>query len=256
MIAGIDFGSSTTDLVVLNKNKIIFSISFANNKNKFSAIRNILKRFKIKNVNVTGVYSSTFKLSGYRIKKIDEMQAIGKGGLFASGTKNALVVSIGSGTAMVSCKNGFRHIGGTAIGGRTITGLGKLLLKTDDILKIGKMAQKGNIRNVDLIVGGIYPKGIGLLGKNSSASHFGKLKGYGKNDLAFALINMAAQAIGTLAVFGAKAYGHKKIIMTGGLTKLETFKKIVKKRVGILSDIPAEIPKNASVATAVGAALS
>lgn len=256
MKAGIDFGSSTTDLVILDKYKLVYSSSFLDNLNKIKKIKSILTKFKVKKINVTGAYSNDFKLKDYRIKKIDEIQAIGKGGLFVSGAKNALVVSIGSGTAMVSCKNGFDHIGGTAIGSKTITGLSKLILKIEDIFKINKLAQNGNITNVDLMITDIYPKGIGLLGKKSSASHFGKLKDYSNRDIAFALINMAAQVIGTLSVFGAKAYEHKKIILTGGLTNLKTFRRVIKERIEILSDIPVEIPKNAPIATAIGAALS
>lgn len=255
MIAGIDLGSSETDLVVLDGNKVIFSLTFVNGGSEIKKIKSILKKFKLSKVNATGAYSGNLALSGCEIRKINEIEAIGKGGLFISGEKDALVVSIGSGTAMVSCRNGFSHIGGTAIGGRTLTGLGKIILNTDDITKIDKSAQGGNIKNVDLMVGDIYPEGIGILEKNSSASHFGKLMKYNDRDIALGLVNMAAQSIGTLAVFGARACSHKKIVLIGGLTKLKTFRKVIKKRINILSDIQVEIPKNAAIAAAIGAAL-
>jgi type II pantothenate kinase len=251
MKAGIDFGSSMTDLVVIDGKKIVERISFKQD-NKIN-LKNIIKSYNVKEINVTGAYSRAIK--GYKIKKVDEIKAIGKGGLFVSGAKTALVVSIGSGTAMVSCKKKFKHIGGSPIGGKTIEGLGKLLLNTNDLNKIEKMAEKGKIEKVDLMIKDIYPEGIGLLGAKASASHFGKVKG-NKNDVALGLLNMAAQSIGTLAVFGAKSAGHRKIVLTGGLTKLKMFRKVIKDRINTLSDIPVEIPRNSSVATAIGSLLN
>ncbi|MBU0615088.1 MAG: pantothenate kinase [Nanoarchaeota archaeon] len=246
MIAGIDFGSSMTDLVVLDKKDIVYRISC---KEPAEAIK-IMKRFKLEKVVSTGAYASK-----YKYKRVDEIKAIGKGGLFVSGAKKALVVSVGSGTAMVSCDKRIKHIGGTPIGGKTLEGLGKLLIGTSDVMQLESMAEKGRINNVDLMIKDIYPKGIGLLSSKASAAHFGKLKDYNKNDIALGLINMAAQSIGTLAVFGAKAFGHKKIVLTGGLTKLNMFRKVIQERINTLSDIPVEIPKNSSVATAIGAAV-
>jgi type II pantothenate kinase len=253
MIAGIDFGSSMTDIVILEKGQVVFRRSFLNDdKRKRNAMQTIIKKYNPSSVHITGAYGVSMSAS----KKVDEIKAIGKGGLFVSRKKRALVVSIGSGTAIVSCNNTFLHMGGTATGGRTLMGLAELLIGNSDMIAVDKMAQKGNLSKVDLLIKDIYPLGIGLLGKESSAAHFGKLRNPSKNDLALGLVNMAAQSIGTIAVLAAKASGHKNIVLTGGLTKLKTFREAIKKRINVLSDIPVVIPPNASVATAIGAALS
>jgi pantothenate kinase len=168
-----------------------------------------------------------------------------------------LVVSIGSGTAMVSVKNKrCKHIGGTAIGARTLLGFSKLLIKTDDLSKIESLAKKGNPRKTDITLGSIYPKGIGLLPPSATAASFGNIDNPKKEDIALGLINMIAQNIGTLSVFAAKAHNHKSIILIGKIPELKSFKKIIVSRINVLSDIPVTIPENAGFATAIGAAIS
>jgi len=256
MKLGIDFGSSFTDAVVMEKDKIKKLMSF-NKKDKLDYVLFKLIPQKFEEIIVTGSGSLKLgdKVKDTKIKKVDEIKAIGLGGLFTSKKKEALVVSIGSGTAMVSCKEEIKHIGGTPIGGGTVAGLGKLIMNVEELGEIEKLAKKGNLDNVDLTLKEIYPDGIGLLPSTATASHFGNLKEFSNNDVALGLINMAAQSIGTLAVFGAKSFGHDEIILTGRLTKSKIFKEIIEKRIASLCKIKVSIPKNAEYATAIGAVI-
>ena len=57
-----------------------------------------------------------------------------------------IVVSMGTGTSLVQCdKEGIRHIGGIGIGGGTLQGLARVMLKTDDIKQISLLAAEGDI---------------------------------------------------------------------------------------------------------------
>ena len=247
MILAIDFGSSTTNAVLVEKGKVVKTTSDK------KEIQKLLKE-DINQIKVTGQGAANFLK--YPFKKIDEIKAIGKGGLHTAKKKTALVVSIGSGTAMVSCKRTIKHIGGTPIGGRTLTGLAKLLINETNLEKIGSLVKKGNPEKIDLTLKEIYPKGIGILPKTATASHFGNIKKHDKNDIALALLNMLAQSIATIAVFAAKAESHKNIIITGAVTKLPLFRSIIRKRISTLSNLNIIFPKNAEYATAIGAAIS
>ena len=250
MKLGIDFGSSFTDAVIMQDSKIKKTISF-DKKDNIDLILCKLIPNKFEEICVTG--SGSLKLSdeinNIKIKKVDEIKAIGFGGLYVSNKKEALVISIGTGTAMISCRDEIKHIGGIPIGGGTILGLGKLIMNIDNLTKIDALAKKGNLENVDLTLKEIYPQGIGLLSADATASHFGKLKQYSNEDIALGLINLAAQSIGTLAVFTAKAANHKEIVFTGRLIKSKIFKELLEKRIYILSKTPVTIPKNAEYST-------
>ncbi len=255
MIVGIDFGSTTTDVVLMNGKNVVDKFSEYSGKFSLKMIKRFLDKVKLIKVTGCGSLKLKSKIWGVAVKKVDEIKAIGIGGAFVSGRKNALVVSIGSGTCMVSVCDKVRHIGGSSIGGGTLEGLSKLLFGEADVRKIEAMAGKGKIGNVDLTMKEIYPNGVGILPASATASSFGSIKSADDNDKAAALINMIAQSIATLAVFAAKAHKHKAIVLTGKVATIKLVDKIIKKRITALSGLPVVIPKNAEYATAIGAVL-
>ena len=88
-----------------------------------------------------------------------------------------IVVSMGTGTSLVQCdKEGIRHIGGIGIGGGTLQGLARVMLKTDDIKQISLLAAEGDISNVNVLIGDISPHALPGLPKSATASLFGKTK--------------------------------------------------------------------------------
>ncbi|MDO8627252.1 MAG: hypothetical protein Q7K42_02200, partial [Candidatus Diapherotrites archaeon] len=234
----------------------------SNSKITLKDVEKVLEKFdslkKVKKIGVTGFVSSRLpkKILGIRVNKVNEIHAIGLGAKIVSGQKNFLAVSCGSGTACVSVRGKkFSHIGGTAVGGKTLQGLCKLLLGTSDLEKISKLAEKGNLKKVDLTLEEIYPTGLGLLPKEATASHFGSLKNFSKNDLALGIVNLTAQVVGTTAVFASRAEKKKLIVFTGKLVSFEPFKKILLKRIFWLGKTKFLIPKQAGIATAIGSAL-
>ena len=100
-----------------------------------------------------------------------------------------LLVNIGSGVSMiqVSGPKQYERIGGTSLGGGTLWGLLSLLTGArtfDDMLA---MADKGDNKNVDMLVGDIYGTDYSKVGlsTNTIASSFGKvfkMKRQGESD--------------------------------------------------------------------------
>ncbi len=255
MILGIDFGSSYTDFVLMDNRKLIKSISIKSDK---LDLDRALKKFplnKISLIKVTGCGAKKLKkkLKGIPIKRVDEIRAIGLGGKFISNEDKILVASIGSGTCIVSLDKKIKHVSGIPIGGRTFLGFSNLLLNKNDCNEIFKLAEKGDISRVDLLMREIYPHGIGLLNSKGSAAHFGNIKNPNKSDLALALINMISQVIATVVAMTAKSENQKTIVFTGKLCQSKLIQRMIRNR--LLKFYKAKIlfPNNAAVATAIGA---
>ncbi len=159
-----------------------------------------------------------------RIVHVDEPVAIGRGGLISANVARALVVSMGTGTAFVGAgPDGFRHMGGTAIGGGTVLGLARLLLGTTDPARVGDLAAMGDARAVDLSVGDIAGGRVGIVPAEMTASHFGRVaRGDDKaitrpEDIAAGLLELTGQALGRLGLMAARAQGYDMVVLTGHL---------------------------------------
>lgn len=257
-VLGLDLGSSFTDFVVLEENEVRQSKSVLSNGLDLESELKALDLSGVQLIKATGCYARNLagELTGLPVKKVDEIQAIGLGGQTLSGLDQALTVSIGSGTCLVSVKGSeFRHVGGTAVGGKTIEGLGQLLLQETDFEKLEALAEKGHPEKVDLTLKKIYPQGIGLLDSTATAAHFGALDKPAREDLALALLNMAGQVIGSVAGFAAKAEGLTDLVFTGKLAQSALMQKIIQERIMRLLKVNFMVPEQAAIATALGAAL-
>lgn len=153
---------------------------------------------------------------------VNELMAIGHGGLITAGVERALIMSIGTGTAMVAAgPEGYQHLGGTAVGGGTILGLARLLLGTVDPEEIGALAERGDPRAVDRSVGDIVGGPIGMVPADMPASHFGKVAqpslplDFRREDIAAGLMELVGQAVGRLGLMAARASGYDLLVCTG-----------------------------------------
>lgn len=140
-----------------------------------------------------------------------------------------LLVNIGSGVSIlkVEGEDKFERVGGTAMGGGTFWGLGSLLTKARGFDELLQLAEKGEPKNVDLLVQDIYGSGyekIGLPG-DLIASSFGKAartKNQGpahdavsEEDIAKSLLIMISNDIGQIAYLQSQVHGVNKIIFGG-----------------------------------------
>jgi len=267
IIVGIDVGGSTTKIVGLHQSKIISPMLVKANDpvaSIYGAFGKFLNANKlnlsdIERIMITGVGSSHISESLYGIPtgKVDEFHAIGKGGLFLTGLSQAIIVSMGTGTAYIFAdSNGERHIGGTGVGGGTLLGLSNKMLNVRHFNDLIEMAQYGNLANVDLNIGDITKDEMETLPPDLTASNFGKISDLAsKSDIALGIINLVFQTIGMFAVFASRIHKTSDVVLTGNLTNVpqshDIFEALQK-----LYKVNFHMPANAEFSTATGAALS
>lgn len=268
VIIGIDVGGSTTKIVgYSDEGKLIGRLQVEAADPLTSAYgalgkfvnENNLSLSQVKQIVLTGVGASLFKNEIYGIpaRHVDEFQAIGLGGLALSKKKEAIIVSMGTGTAFVRAdKDGIRHIGGSGVGGGTVIGLCGQLCNARSFDTVVEMASQGDLNKVDLNIADISSGEISTLSPDVTASNFGKMAdGFSSEDLARGVLNMVFQTIGMLAVFACKNDNIKDVVLTGTLSTVPCAKTLFK-QVERLYNIKFIIPTHSIYATATGAALS
>ena len=252
MRLAVDFGSSFAKIVLAKGGKIVEKYSFsAGEKKKIDQkAGEIIKKRGLKSVYLTGGNRKRRLKANIKQIRVEEIGSIGIGGSHLSGLKNCIVVSVGTGTCIVEVKNSkIRHLGGTAVGGGTILGLSKLILKEDKWQKIAAYARTGNHKRVDLSVKEIVGENIGLLYGNVTASNFGRIKSYSKKDLAAGIFNMVAEVVGMMAVMSS---GKLPVCFTGKTVENKKIKERIT-LIGKLFNKKFIFPKNRGYANALGA---
>ncbi len=267
MVIGIDIGCTTTKAVAAENNKIIGTVktkAFDAITSASGALGKILMEnnidiSQIKKLIITGAGSVKIKsnIFGIDTYKIDEISSIGLGGMYLSGREGIVITNIGTGTSIIEAdRDKITHLGGTGIGGGTIVGLAKELIKSTTFDHILNLAEHGDITNVDLLIEDISDSGISFLNNKTTASNFGKmLDSATREDMAMGILNMVYQVIGMISVFAARSRDSKNIVITGNGSKNPVGKKILEE-ISSIYNIVFEFPANAEYATAIGAALS
>ncbi|HBE78453.1 MAG TPA: type II pantothenate kinase [Firmicutes bacterium] len=265
-IIGIDIGGSTTKIVGFDQGAI-FSPLLVKATDPIASVYGAFGKFldtnglelnDIERIMVTGVGSSyiTAKLYNIPTGMVDEFRAIGTGGLFLSGLNNALIISMGTGTALVKADyKGVRHIGGTGVGGGTLLGLSNRMLNVRNFNDLIESAAGGNLNHIDLTIGDLSHHVVGLP-PESTASNFGKLSDLAsKADIGLGIINLVFQTIGMIAIFAARIDQTQDIILTGNLTNVPQSQAIFDD-LSKLFEVHFITPPDAEYATAAGAAIS
>jgi type II pantothenate kinase len=188
---------------------------------------------------------------------VDEIRAIGIGGMFLAGRENIIITNIGTGTAIIDAgKENISHLGGSGVGGGTILGLAKKLLPISEFNGIMELAEKGNLSQVDLLLEDIMETDISFLNKESTASNFGKMLDTARHeDIALGIVNLVYQVIGVLSVFAAKNKNTGSVVVTGSGSNNPVGKKILSVITELYS-VRFEYPADAEYTTAIGAGLS
>ncbi len=264
MIVGIDIGGSTTDAVILENGEYHAVTIEANDPVAAAAgaLGKLVSDFKLGLERVTGVAATgagsralAETLLGRPVLKVSEFTAIGVGGTSLAGREDALVVSLGTGTAIVSVKQGrISHFGGTGVGGGTLLGLAKHMLGVAGIDTLVALAERGDLGRVDLTVHDIAGGSLGDLPPSTTASNFGKISADATpEDKALAIMNMIVEVVGVMSVASARACAQQDIVLIGKLTRIFRFMDGLR---GLKSIFGRDflIPEHADYATAIGAA--
>jgi len=274
VIIGIDVGGSTTKIVGFTDEggeRRLITPQFIRANDPLTAAYGALGKFTdengidikdIEKIVMTGVGSSYVKrdLYGIECERVPEFGCIGKGGLYLSGLENALVVSMGTGTALVHAEKTGRndYLGGTGVGGGTLVGLSKLLVGAEGIEHIVEYADDGNLANIDLRIKDITAKSsMTGLGGDTTAANFGNVSDVAsKSDIALGVMNMVYETIGMVSIFASRHCGVKDIVLTGNLTRLGYAERKFKEFNGMGYGVNFIIPQNAQYATVIGCALN
>lgn len=272
MVIGIDIGGSTTKIIGIEKTQPIglaYAPLLVRATDPVASLFGAFGKFidengltlaHVEKVVITGVGASHISrpIYGIETERVNEFLAIGRGGLVLSGLSEAIIVSMGTGTAIVGAlaDGSVSHMGGTGVGGGTILGLASRLLGVQNIETLIEMAERGDLRNVNLTVSDISKEALSNLAPNITASNFGKLSDTAtQEDIAMGIFNMVLESIGALARFAMLRSGLENIVLTGNLSTLNVCKKTFA-QFSSLFGVNITIPNHSEFATALGAALT
>lgn len=268
---GVDMGYSLSKIVFFKGSEMVFT-SYSTHE-ELSLIEEFLesKTATHKKVNFTG--GKCFKLfQTYKTKLksqlLNEFEANVKGVeiLYRLEKKNelppSLIVTIGTGTSMVSTKEKVEHLGGTALGGGFFMGMIKILFNISDFKEAINLAKRGNRYDVDLKVSDIYDpqdNRVNMIFREFTAASLGKIDlNYNTNNLKkesfiSSLICMIGENIGTISNLMADTNNLSNIVFCGGFLKEN---KIVKNMLSLLCSVNrknAVFLKNSEYSAAIGA---
>lgn len=273
IILGIDVGLSTTKIVgfdITDGYRRLMEPLFVRATDPVTSMYGALGKFTSENdlslndiekVMVTGVGASEIKDNIYSLKweAISEFDCIGLGGRYLSEFDRAIIVSLGTGTALVYSEKDKApvYLGGTGVGGGTLVGLSKKLLGMDTVDHIEKLAMDGDLTNVDIKINALTNQDIAPgFADSMTASNFGNVSDIATNsDVALGIINMVFETVGMVSVFAARNYDLKDIVLTGNLTTVSQAKTIFDS-LNRMFNMNFVIPKYARFGTVIGAALA
>lgn len=274
-IIGIDVGGSNTKIVGINmcnsEKKNFTSPILVRATDPITSIYGAFGKFTTENelslsdiqrVMVTGVGATYMQQPIYSLDChiVPEFSAAALGGLYLSGLDEAIIVSMGTGTALIHAKKvgkntEINYLGGTGVGGGTLLGLTKRMTGIDTIEHIEAICEEGNLKNIDLRVGDISKnaKYTGV-NENLTAANFGKVSDLASTgDIALGVANMVAETIAMMAIFAARGHNIQNVVLIGNLTNMRPIQDVFKNLTSF--GINFIIPENSSFGTVIGAAL-
>lgn len=272
MVLGIDVGGSTTKIVGFSDSsegtaEFIGRLQVAAGDQITSAFGAFgkftteygLRMGDIKKIMVTGVGAPYLEKGMYDIPttRVDEFMAIGLGGLKLAALSEALIVSAGTGTAIVKATSKkITHLGGSGVGGGMLLNLSARFAGVHGFAGITEIAKEGDLSAIDLRLCDIYSEKIGNLPPYTTVSNFGALRDNAKPaDIVLGFINMIFESIGMMAIFATLGTDIKDIVLIGALSATEHAATVFE-TLSKIHPVRFHIPKDAIFATAVGAALS
>lgn len=273
MLIGIDFGLSVTDAVLVSDGRVRAHAALRRPGPASVAVLGRAVAALPEDASSVGLIGVTGGRSlelpdchgGARIVHVAEPSAVGRGGLALAGLERALVVSCGTGTAMIAAHAPaagparFSHLTGTAVGGGTLEGLGAHLLGVRNASEVAALALRGNAAAVDTTLSDVLAGGVGNLPADATAVNLGRLaelREPRREDLAAGLTTMVAQTIALIAINGARAHAFEEVVFIGRLAEHEAIRAVVRAVFAIYGvGNPPRFPAGAAYATAYGAAL-
>jgi type II pantothenate kinase len=161
-------------------------------------------------------------LAGVPVEHVSEFDAWARGAPLVAAEEGVglparyLLVSLGTGTSVLSIDAGaVERVGGTALGGGTVLGLGRLLLGVESFADLAAMAERGDRRRVDLLVGDVYQGADAPLLRDLTAASFAKLASTQPEDLAHALMGLVGENVALLCGGFARSRAIEGVLYCG-----------------------------------------
>ena len=271
-VIGIDVGGSTTKIVGFGPDGKLISPLYVKANDPVTSAYGAFGRFTLENrlslsdidrVMMTGVGSAfiTEPVYGLPCSQVSEFDSIGIGGLWISGLDEAIVVSMGTGTALIHAKKtedgvNCEHLGGTGVGGGTIHGLARKMLDIQSVAHLEELCAGGDLSKVDLRIKDITRPGLySEASAELTASNFGGLSDLAnRHDIALGIFNMVSETVAMVALFAARGFGIKDIVLTGNLSRITPIKNFFA-GLGPAFDVNFIIPDMSQYGPVIGAAL-
>ena len=274
IVIGIDVGGSTTKIVGIRDidgKRELISPQLVKANDPLTATYGAFGKFTDENginisdidkVFMTGVGSSYIKRDLYGIEcvRVSEFDCIGRGGIFLSGLDNALIVSMGTGTALVHAKRGeeMKYLGGTGVGGGTLVGLSQIMVGAADIGHISEFIDQGDLGNVDLRIKDMTAAGTQpVINADMTAANFGNVSDIAtKADMAKGISNLVYETVGMVSIFASRSVGVTDIVLTGNLTKLSSCRAKFDEFNHLGYGVRFIVPELSEFSTAIGCAIT
>lgn len=267
IVIGIDVGISTTKIVGIDEKGMVISPIRIKATDPITSLYgafgkylhdNKIKLDEIEHVMLTGVGAAYIDehIYGLPTSKSEEFIADGLGAKYESKLDKMIVVSMGTGTSLVKCDGeNIKHIGGIGIGGGTLAGLSRIMLKTDDIKQITNLAKDGDVSKINLLIKDISAKPLPGLPMSAVASLFSNAKtNASREDIAKGLIWMVLQCIGSATILSSLESGIKDFVLIGNLSLLPLCREVYPAMEKVYG-VRFHVPKYSEFCTAIGAAL-
>ena len=239
IVIGIDVGISTTKIVGIDEKGMVISPIRIKATDPITSLYgafgkylhdNKIKLDEVEHVMLTGVGAAYIDehIYGLPTSKSEEFIADGLGAKYESKLDRMIVVSMGTGTSLVKCDGeNIKHIGGIGIGGGTLAGLSRIMLKTDDIKQITNLAKDGDVSKINLLIKDISAKPLPGLPMSAVASLFSNAKtNASREDIAKGLIWMVLQCIGSATILSSLESGIKDFVLIGNLSLLPLCREV------------------------------
>ncbi len=267
IVIGIDVGISTTKIVGIDEKGMVISPIRIKATDPITSLYgafgkylhdNKIKLDEVEHVMLTGVGAAYIDehIYGLPTSKSEEFIADGLGAKYESKLDRMIVVSMGTGTSLVKCDGeNIKHIGGIGIGGGTLAGLSRIMLKTDDIKQIMNLAKDGDVSKINLLIKDISAKPLPGLPMSAVASLFSNAKtNASREDIAKGLIWMVLQCIGSATILSSLESGIKDFVLIGNLSLLPLCREVYPAMEKVYG-VRFHVPKYSEFCTAIGAAL-
>lgn len=267
IVIGIDVGISTTKIVGIDEKGMVISPIRIKATDPITSLYgafgkylhdNKIKLDEVEHVMLTGVGAAYIDehIYGLPTSKSEEFIADGLGAKYESKLDRMIVVSMGTGTSLVKCDGeNIKHIGGIGIGGGTLAGLSRIMLKTDDIKQITNLAKDGDVSKINLLIKDISAKPLPGLPMSAVASLFSNAKtNASREDIAKGLIWMVLQCIGSATILSSLESGIKDFVLIGNLSLLPLCREVYPAKEKVYG-VRFHVPKYSEFCTAIGAAL-